>query len=223
MKIIGHRGARGLAPENTIAALQKGLDHGVDGLEFDLRVTKDSVVVLHHGPDLTDQSGSKLNIADHTFEELLKHKKDLPTFEDVLERFENKTFLYVEVKRGEPVKPIAKIIREHLSAGLSTKNIRLASFSQSTLLEFHNALPEIELIVIDSWSGLRAVRRARELGTNHIVMNQRWLWSGFIRAMTRRGYKIGAYTVNNPRQAKRWARAGLRVVVTDYPDRFQSH
>ena len=53
----GHRGARGLAPENTLAAFQVALDLGVDTLECDLAITKDGVVVIHHdlrlNPDTT--------------------------------------------------------------------------------------------------------------------------------------------------------------------------
>jgi glycerophosphoryl diester phosphodiesterase len=48
----GHRGARGLAPENTLAAFRKALDLGVTTLETDLAVTKDDVVVISHEPDL---------------------------------------------------------------------------------------------------------------------------------------------------------------------------
>src|SRR3954462_12852910 len=98
MKIIGHRGARGLAPENTIAALQKGLDHHVDELEFDLRVTKDGIVILHHDPYLTDPNGQRLMIAQQTYTDLLLHKPDIPTFEKVLEALMHTVPLYIEVK-----------------------------------------------------------------------------------------------------------------------------
>jgi glycerophosphoryl diester phosphodiesterase len=43
VKIIGHRGARGLAPENTLAAFAKAIELEVDGVEFDVRVTKDKI------------------------------------------------------------------------------------------------------------------------------------------------------------------------------------
>ena len=77
MEVIGHRGARGLAPENTIAALQKGLEHHVDMLELDLRVTRDDVVILHHDPDLVDPDGHKHKISDNTYKTLKEHKADL--------------------------------------------------------------------------------------------------------------------------------------------------
>ncbi len=221
MKIIGHRGARGLAPENTIAGMRKGLEHHVDELEFDLRVTKDNVVILHHDPCLTDQNSKQYRIAQHTYEELRQHKPDLATFESVLTTLGPSVPLYIEVKPGEPVKPIIAIIRTYLEKGWKSDYFLLTSFSQKTLLKLHNELPEIQKIVNEQWSGVRATYRARQVGTKRISMNQRWLWSGFISAMARRGWQLSAYPLNNVVKAKRWARFGLYGVVTDYPDRFE--
>jgi glycerophosphoryl diester phosphodiesterase len=79
----GHRGARGLAPENTLPAFQRALDLGVDTLECDMAITKDGVVVIHHdlwlNPDTTrgpdgqwlDKRGPA--ISDLTFAELQKY------------------------------------------------------------------------------------------------------------------------------------------------------
>jgi len=221
MKIIGHRGARGLAPENTIASLQKGLEHHVDMLEFDLRVTKDGVVILHHDHYLTDPNGDRLTVAAHSYDELQAHKDDLVTFEEVLETIGHPVPLYVEVKPGESVAPIVKIIKTYLGKGWKPEHLRLASFSQKILLELQEALPDIPKTVLEKWSGVQATRRARQLGTKHIIMNQRWLWWGFIRSMSRGGYKLGAYTLNDPKKARRWARHGLYGAITDYPDRFE--
>ena len=79
----GHRGARGLAPENTLPAFRKALEIGVDTIECDMAITKDDVVVIHHdlrlNPDTTrgpdgqwlDKPGP--NISDLTFDELQKY------------------------------------------------------------------------------------------------------------------------------------------------------
>lgn len=222
MRIIGHRGARGLAPENTIASLQKGLEHHVDSLEFDLRVTKDGVVILHHDPEITDPDGNRHSIAGHDYDELKRHKKDLATFEEVLKTIGHPVMLYPEVKPGEPASPIIKIIKAHLDKGWKPEYFRLLSFDQKLLLELHEALPDIEKVVLEKWSGLRASRHARQLGTKRIIMNERWLWWGFIRQVAKSGYKLGAYTVNDPKKAARWERWGLHAVVTDYPDRFEA-
>lgn len=221
MKIIGHRGARGLAPENTIASLQKGLQHHADELEFDLRVTKDSVVILHHDRHLTDPSGQKLLIADHTYAELRQHKPDLATFYEALSYISMKVPPYIEVKPGEPVGPIVKVLREFIGNTYAAEELLLGSKSQQILRELHKALPAVPKIVIEPWSGLRAVYRARQVDTKLISMNRLWLWSGFIVSMSRRGWKLHTYTLNDPVKAARWGQHGLYAVITDYPDRFE--
>lgn len=221
MKIIGHRGARGLAPENTIASLLKGLEHHADMLEFDLRVTRDGVVVLHHDPEIIDAGGAKLKISDHKYEKLLAHKQDLATFDKVLETVGHPVPLYVEVKSSQPIKPIAAVINKYLVKGWKTDYFLLGSKSQKTLLGLHSALPKIEKVVIEPWSGVRAHRRARQIGAKHIAMNQLWLWRGFIRGFKNSDKQLYAYTLNDPAKARRWAKWGLAGVITDYPDRFE--
>lgn len=221
MKIIGHRGARGLAPENTIASLQKGLEHHVDMLEFDLRVTKDGVVILHHDDTLKDQSGTALDIADTDYKTLKKHKTDLPIFEEVLDTIGHPVPLYIEVKRGVPTAPIVAIIKVYMRKSWKNEHFLLGSKSQKTLRELHAALPDCKNIVIEPWSGVRAHRRAREIDAKIIAMNQLWLWWGFIRGFKHSNIKLFAYTLNNPVKARRWARWGLSGAVTDYPDRFE--
>jgi glycerophosphoryl diester phosphodiesterase len=221
MKIIGHRGAAGLAPENTIASLRKALEHHVDGLEFDLRVTMDGVVIVHHDAKLTDPDGKQYLIAKHSYNELKRHKPDLATFEEVLETIGHPVLLQVEVKPGEPIKPIVTIIKAYLKKGWQPSYFQLASFSQSTLVALQAELPEIEKVVNEKWSGVRASYRGRQLHTKRLNMSQRWLWRGFITSMTRRGWKLSAYHLNDPIKAKRWAAYGLYSLTTDYPDRFE--
>jgi len=217
MLIIGHRGAAGLAPENTLASLQKALEHQADMLEFDVRVTKDDVVVLHHDSVLLDGDGKKHDIPTTNFDELKQHKPDLATFEEVLKDLD-KVPLYIEVKPGVSTRPIIDMLKDRNDS----KRLFLASKSQATLLELHKALPELPVIVIEPWSGVRAHLRALQLNTKIVSMNQRWLWWGFIRGFKNGGWQLYAYTLDDPAKARRWEKWGLAGVVTDYPDIFQS-
>ncbi len=221
MIVIGHRGARGLAPENTLAGLQKALQHDVYGLEIDVRVTKDGIVVLHHNRELRDTSGNKLLITARTYAVLRAHKPDLTTLAEVIQSIGGQTKLVIEVKPGEKVAPIIAILKQQLSHGSKQINFLLGSKSQKTLRALHRELPEIQTIVIESWSGVRARWRARQLGTKLVVMRSWWLWPGFIAAMRRSGYQLMAYTMNDPAKVKKWEHYGLYGVITDYPDRFE--
>lgn len=214
MKIIGHRGARGLAPENTIAALSKGLEHGADELEIDVRVTRDGIPVLHH--DARIQSGNqKVSIVAYMLAELREHKPDLVTLDEALKFVANRAPVNTEVKPGEPVEPIAGVLRAHTSSA-----ILLSSKSQQTLLALHHELPSLPTAVIEKWSGVRGAWRARELGTKRLHMRSWWLWSGFLKSMHRRGYQIIPYTINDPAKLAKW-KPYLYGVITDYPNRFK--
>jgi glycerophosphoryl diester phosphodiesterase len=215
MKIIGHRGARGLAPENTIAGLEKALSLSVDQIEFDVRVTADNIPVLYHDATILDVKSDKFLVASCSFEDLREHKPDLATLKEALKTVNGAVPLYIEVKQGVEVEPIVKILKNY------KHKYSLGSKNQRILIKLHAQLPKVPKIVIESWSGVRATRRARQVDTHILSMYQLFLWSGFIRAMKRGGYELYAYTVNDPTKARRWSKHGLAGVVTDYPDRFK--
>lgn len=220
LKIIGHRGARGLSPENTLAALKAGMDNGADMLEFDLQVSSDGSVILNHNPYIRTDSGQDLDIKRNPYKTLKSAKPDLATFDEALSLTAGKLPLYVEVKAGVKTGPIIEVLQRRFKDHPKKDRIFLASFSQKTLRELHKALPEVPKIVIEKWSGVRAARRARQIDAKIIAMDQHWLWSGYIKAASRH-YTLYTYTLNNPAKADKWARYGLAGVVTDYPDRFK--
>lgn len=218
MKIVGHRGARGLAPENTITSLKKALEHKVDEIECDVRVTKDNVVVLHHDRLITYK---KLRIKSHTYTELHTHDDDLTTLNQALEVVPESTPLQIEIKPHTKTAPIIKIIQTELKKGRKPKSLLIGSKSQAILSEMHRAFPEVQKVVIEPWSSVRAVYRARRVNTKRISMNKISLWSGVIHSLNKRGYKLYAYTLNDTEKAKAWAKNGLAGVITDYPDQFE--
>jgi glycerophosphoryl diester phosphodiesterase len=239
MLIIGHRGAKGQATENTLIGLQAGLDSRVDQIEIDARVTKDGIVVLMHDAAYKRRGKEPLVVSTTTYRQLRRVKKDLTTLVAAIDYVGTRIPLMIEVKSGVPTAPIVTIINAHLNRGWKTKDFLLASYSQPVLLELHRALPAIDKIVIENWSSIRAVRRARQVHTKRLSMLEYWLWTGFIRSMARRGYKIYSFPpkdsgekrvlpklfglsghTNMPSKARRWAKAGLAGVITDYPERY---
>jgi glycerophosphoryl diester phosphodiesterase len=220
MIIVGHRGAKAEAPENTLAGLQAALDDRVDEIEIDARVTKDTVVVLSHDPHILSDKGTA-TIAEKTYKELLELKPDLTTLESAIQKINRAVPIYLEVKPKEPVGPIVDVVKSFLKKGWQPGDFLFASFSYKILVALHNALPDVELIINEHWSGVRASSRARRLGAKRISMGQRWLWPGFISSVRRGGYQLGAYPLNDTAKAERWAKHGLYAVITDNPSKFK--
>ena len=221
MKIIGHRGAKGLAPENTIASLLKAVEHHVDEIECDVRVTKDFVVVLLHDDHLLDHAGNKLVINDHTYATLLAHKPDLARMEDAIRAVNRAVPIQFEIKPEVVIQPTVAIIKSFLKNGWEPKDFLIGSFSYKTLCGAQTELPEVQKVVIEKWSGIRATSRARRLGTKRLSMNHWWIWSGFVWCVASRGYELYPYTVNKTGRASNLRKYGLSGVITDFPDRFE--
>jgi glycerophosphoryl diester phosphodiesterase len=220
MKIIGHRGANGLAAENTIVGLVKAVKTGVDEIEIDVRVTSDSIPVLFHDSRIAIGNERK-PINKLAYDDLKKSKANLATLEEAILRIGKQVPIVLDVKAGVAVEPITKVISKYTVESFGSKGISIGSFSQKTLLEFNRLAPKVPMLVIENWSGVRATLRARQLNTKLVSMNQRFLWFGFIRSMNKRGYQLYAFTLNSPKKAARWKRHGLAAVITDYPNRFK--
>jgi len=122
--LLGHRGAKTDAPENTIEAFELALQHGCDGFEFDVRLTADQQAVVCH-----DARPKRVEIAKAERGDLPK----LPTLEDVLERFSHRAFLDIELK----VPGLERITLELLKQFRCARGCIVASFLPEVLHEVH--------------------------------------------------------------------------------------
>jgi glycerophosphoryl diester phosphodiesterase len=220
MIIIGHRGARDLAPENTLASIQKALDYRVDAIELDVRVTKDGVCILHHDPFIIKDLEHEYWISQHTYAQLKKSNAELATLDEAIKLIKRRALVMVEIKPAIPIEPVVKVLKTFLAQGWQPKDFMIGSFDFNVLKDISTKLPQLELWVNESWSAIRASWRARKLGTKHIFLLQTFLWSGVIHGLSTQGYKVYAYPLNDPAKAKKWSKYGLAGVVTDTPDRF---
>lgn len=221
MRIIGHRGAKGLAPENTIASIKRALEFDLDEIEIDVRNTSDGIAILYHDEDLRRLCNTATNVADITYEEFKKLKSDLTTLEDAITFIDKRVPLRIEIKPDISPDPLINVLESVRAKGWRDHDFVISSFSQKPLLAIKSKFPDTPLSVNERFSSLRAVYRARQLGTKNLVMNHRFLWFGIIRIMSRQGYNVSPYTMNDPIKVEAWSKYGLYGVVTDYPDRFR--
>ncbi len=129
--IIGHRGASAFAPENTLAAFDLALQQGADGIEFDVRLSRDGVPIVIHDANLirtglSDQKVAALTATElqqidvgswfsrrHGRSEATFSNERIPRLEQVLEMFsQRKALLYLEIKiGGEGARAAAEVVR----------------------------------------------------------------------------------------------------------------
>lgn len=189
---------------------------GADELEIDVRVTSDDIPVVVH-----DRHGNGMLVFLHTLAELKANKPDIPTLEEAIRAVNRRVPVTIEVKGGEPWKPVAEVIQTFLDKKWRPTDFRLGSKNRQLLCDLHKALPTIPKVVIERWSGLRAMWRARQLRTPYICMNGWFVWWFFVKSMKKHGYKLSIYMRENPKKLKAWERHGLYGVVTDHPEKFK--
>lgn len=193
MIIIGHRGAKGLGPENTTESIRKALDNNVDMIEVDVRQHAGKLV-LSHDPTL--------------------HTGEYCTLEDALKEVSGKVPIILEVKEERVIPKLKKLLESYEGA------FTISSKVYAIIGKVRKALPDAHVAITEKWSGVRAVAEASLLETNEVHFNHNWLWSGFVRSMKHKGFIIYAYTVNTEDRAEELESWGVDGIFTDYPNIF---
>lgn len=120
--IFAHRGDWRSAPENSLLAYQRCIDAGIDGIEVDLQMTKDSVLVAMHDETIDRTMTGSGKVSDHTLAELkamrllspigVVSRQQIPTFEEVLELAKDKVL--IQVDKWKPFKEkVVELVKKH--------------------------------------------------------------------------------------------------------------
>jgi len=242
--IIAHRGASGLAPENTLAAFDKAIEIGVDRIEMDLRQTIDGEVVVIHDKTIMRTTNGWGSIRKLSLNRLKRYsagswfhhefsKERVPTFREVLELVNGKTTLLLEIKNGSPYhhgieRNIINLVNEYKANDWCIvqsfndkvlKNFReLPQLSSDIQKLFHAFIPVAPFYGGSkfSYKRLRRYNFADEVNINYKYVNPR-----VVRKVHQMGKKVNIWTVNDRQDMKKYVEMGVDGIITDYPDRLK--
>jgi len=206
--LLGHRGARLYAPENTIAALDTALHHGADGFEFDIRRTRDGQSVLCHDPEF-----HRLSVSRHTLHQLqakcLSAEERIPCLDEVLERFAQNAFLNIEIKVRGAEREIAATLKQFSPQ----KDCCVSSFLPSVVRNLHQLDGSLPLGIIcqTRWQLLRW----KVLPVSYVIPHYRLLSRRLVKNLHDAGKTVITWTVNKPRQMLRAAEMGVDGIISD--------
>ena len=213
---IGHRGAAGLEPENTLRSFTRATAEGAGAVELDLRLTRDERLVVLHDATVdrtTDGSGPA---ASMTLEELKRVDAGLgervPAFEEVLEVTDLP--IYAELKVVEAVGPLAACIRERGLAGRITP----ISFLPEALHRIKQSLPDLAVGLVVSGTLSDPTTGALRVGAALVSLEAAHLNAELVESCRRAGLRVTAWTVNEPEEMQRIIRMKVNGIVTDRPD-----
>lgn len=210
MEIIGHRGACGLAPENTIKSFKKAIKLGVDGIETDLQLTKDKKIVLFHDKNTKRVSSKNKVINKSTLKELKDLKIGIPTLKEALE-LSNKITWHLEIKDSQVILELRKILKNR-------KNIVFSSFKMLDCVKLKKLFPKIECAYLARSFDKKTLNILEKNNIKTIHLKIKYITSKNIELLKRKGIKIRAWSTNNPATVKKLIKLGINKFFTDRPD-----
>jgi len=225
MQIIGHRGAKGLAPENTIAGIAFALARKVDWIEFDVRATKDNKVVVIHDATLMRISKERGRVRDYTYAELHRlatwSGEPIPTFEEVMKAIGKKAKVDIELKEKGCSAKVIEIINQQVLAGRSYSDFIVSSFKPWLLKEMKSQEPRIPRLLLQGgvpflfllFPGLQL----SGVGFSRFAAPRQ-----AISMAKKRGLWTIAFTINSKAEAALFKAKGIDAIATDVPQAFIS-
>jgi glycerophosphoryl diester phosphodiesterase len=205
--LLGHRGARLYAPENTIAAFDLALDHGVAGFEFDVRCTRAKQAIICH-----DNKFNRMVVRKRTLEQIqdscsLEGKP--PCLEDVLERYSRTAFLNIEVK----VRGMEHVVFKAMKRFPPQRGYFISSFLPSVVRKLHELDKTLVLGAISKsyWH----LRRWKALPITYVIPHYGLLTPKLIDELHAASKIVVTWTVNDPRKMRNAAAMGVDGIISD--------
>ncbi|HEY4379148.1 MAG TPA: glycerophosphodiester phosphodiesterase family protein [Acidobacteriaceae bacterium] len=217
---VGHRGAAGHAPENTLAAIRKGIALGVDYVEVDIQRTRDGRLVVMH--DLlvdrtTDGSGL---LADLTWQQLqlldAGEGERIPALEAVLAEADAHAGVMLEAKMPGLA---ADLVRAVQASGFSGP-VLYASFLHAELLAIRGLNPQAQTMALIDDAPPSGAIFARDAEATHAGLSIECATPELVATLRKAGHSVYVYTLNEREQIERAIAFGVDGLISDYPDRL---
>lgn len=232
---VAHRGATGYAPENTIAGFDLAVKMKADYIEIDLQRSKDGKLVVIHDTAVDRTTDGIGKVGDLTFEQLRSLDagswkaeqfagEQIPTFEEILDRYHGKIGILIELKAPE----LYPGIEEQVAAALKERNLHkpqnekiiIQSFNFESMKKMDKLLPKVPIGVLTSNRSHTTAEALQEFSTYADWFNPSYgiVTEELVNNVHALDMQIGSWTVRNQEAADFLFDMGVDAIITDYPD-----
>lgn len=226
--VLGHRGARHAAPENTFSAFELARNEGADGVELDVRLDADGRVVVAHDKRLGRVSHGASNALVEELPTSVLRSFDLgagervPLLAEVLEWARDHALrVNVELKSDLRRKRalLEGVVAQLKADRAAAKWVLLSSFHPRFVRYLAARLPEVPVcwLVHDRQVLLRFAPGWRSLGAHGVNPQHTLLSAGNVARWKAAGALVNTWTVNEPQQALQYAELGVDCIISDTP------
>lgn len=227
--IYGHRGAKGEAPENTLAGFKQCLAHGVRRCELDLHLSKDGELMVIHDPTLKRTTGRRGKVVEHDAQELIQYdaRQGGPNWKQpcpiprLAELFEQCDFEHwqLEVKSASRVRAARSVLAIKALAERHNllDRVTVTSGSREVLRALKRLTPELSCGLVAEYAWLDPLKVAKQYDCSLLALKWTLCTPERIAKARQLGLHVSVWTVNDPALMRRLADFGVDSLITDYP------
>lgn len=217
---IGHRGAKGHAPENTIQSFLKAFELGADGIELDVHLSADKKAVVIHDETVDRTIKNAVGfVKDFTVAEC--QKLGIPTLAEVFQILPEKAFLNIEIKAPNAAAIVVAEIENYVRLQeMEYQNLVVSSFDWTVLQEVKDLNDNIQIGVLTEDNVSSAFEFATAIKAYSINPYFKLLTQDFVQKAKESQFKIHTWTVNSPEDITFVKNFGIEAIISDFPDRL---
>ncbi len=220
MQIIGHRGAAGIAPENTIRSIREALGCNVDAVEVDVAICRSGEIILMHDTSVDRTTNGKGYVTDLDFQQLrnltVGGTEQVPTLLEAIEEIDGRVPLNIEIKGRGSSYGVCALLKELISTGKrAEQDFIVSSFNHIELLEVQNIMPGIRISPIISCTPLDISCIIGTLRPWSVNIDISAVTEEMVAQLHNQRIKVLVFTVNTPEQFKKMESIGADGIFTD--------
>lgn len=221
---IAHRGASGHAPENTLEAFRKAVELGADVVEFDVRTTKDGIIVVIHDGDISRTTDGSGHVRDFSLAQIRQfhtaNGENIPTFQEVLDVLKGKCTCKIDIKEPGIVVEIITVLRKNGIRGsiitsqifsVSEKARQLCPEIRTEAGGFKENIPVEEMIL-----------SAKRINADIIGPHYRITTKQLVENAHKNGLEVHVWPVDDIGTIERMKETGVDGITTGFPERVKS-
>jgi len=222
---IGHRGACGYAPENTLLSIRKALELGVHGFEFDIQLSSDNEPVVIHDDTLDRTTNGSGKVSDFSLKELQQWDAGkggiIPSLRNVLDAVDKRCRLFIELKAEGCEQAVLDILSHYVMyQGWNYEQLFVCSFDHRQIVTARQINPHIRTCALLAGIPVSLAAIASEAGAWAINPNIHHIDQKLVEDAHKRGLKVITWTANDSGDIAKAKALNVDGIIGDYPDRF---
>ncbi|HEU4789161.1 MAG TPA: glycerophosphodiester phosphodiesterase family protein [Flavobacterium sp.] len=221
---IGHRGAKGYEPENTLISFEKAIGMGADGIELDVHLSLDGHLIVIHDETIDRTTNGKGVVNQLRLEELksvqINEKYTIPTLEEVLDLVDKRCFVNIELKNKDTAEKVVQLIEHYISdKKWNNDHFLVSSFDWNALQQVRFLNENIRIGVLTETDLDLAISFARFMKAEALHPDYQLLTNEYTTKIQEKGIKVFTWTVNEIDAIQRMISFKVDGIITDFLDR----